>query len=162
MSVKSELLNENVTCVDHALFIFYFSIWRSNLVLFLGWIYLQKDEIIRSIKIQYLTTVMAFQLRMLDEIKRMKTNPLESDKNILKNLEELAIANGKLIVILYELLVQEEILTADVRRDVDAAVNDVGDDVDAAVNDVGEDVDAAGADVCDAVDFAGAVDVPEE
>jgi hypothetical protein len=105
---------------------------------------------------------MAFQLRMLDEIKRMKTNPLESDKNILKNLEELAIANGKLIVILYELLVQEGILTADVRRDVDAAVNDVRDDVDAAVNDVGEDVDAAGADVCDAVDFAGAVDVPEE
>ena len=81
----------------------------------------------------------------------MKTNPLESDKNILKNLEELAIANGKLIVILYELLVQEGILTADVRRDVDAAVNDVGEDVDAAVNDVGDDVAAAGA-----------VDVPEE
>ena len=92
----------------------------------------------------------------------MKTNPLESDKNILKNLEELAIVNGKLIVILYELWLQEGILTADVRRDVDAAVNDVGDDVDAAMNDVGEDVDAAGADVCDAVDFAGAVDVPEE
>ena len=94
---------------------------------------------------------MALELWMLNEIKRMKTNLLESDKFKLKILEELAITYGKIRVILYEQLVQEGILTADVRRTVDAAVNDVGDDV-----------DDAGADVGDAVDFAGAVDVPEE
>lgn len=95
---------------------------------------------------------MAFELWMLNEIKTMKTNLLESDKNKLKALEELAIAYGKYRVFLFEQMVQEGILTADVRRDVDAAVNDVGDDVD----------DATGDDVGDAVDVAGAVDVPEE
>jgi hypothetical protein len=96
--------------------------------------------------------MMTFELWMLNEIKRMKTNQLESDKNKLKTLEELAIAYGNYRVFLFEQMVQEGILTADVHRDVDAAVNVVGDDID----------DAAGDDVGDAVDVAGAVDVPEE
>ena len=79
----------------------------------------------------------------------MNTNLLESDKNNsdyyvklhkLKSLLELAIIYEKCRVILLEQFVQEGILTADVHRALDAAVNDVG----------------------DAVDFAGAVDVPEE